>query len=344
MSADAPHRPRAVIFGCSAEALTADERAFFADADPLGFILFRRNCRDPEQIRRLTGALRNAVGRDDAPVMIDQEGGRVQRLRPPNWPDYPAAGRIGRLADTDPDRAVEAAWAVGRLIADDLLRLGVTVDALPVLDLRLPRATKAIGDRAYSADPGLVARLGRAAAEGLMAGGVVPVAKHLPGHGRAKVDSHLTLPFVDVDLNVLEQADFQPFLSLSDLPWGLTAHIVFPAIDADRPATQSKHLIDTVIRGRIGFDGLLLSDDLCMDALTGPPAVRAKAALTAGCDVALHCNGNLHEMQSIAASVDLLRDAAMHRLGRSMARVAASPEPVDRRALTARLADLPIAA
>ena len=344
MSAEPPHRPRAVIYGCAGEILSADERAFFADADPLGFILFRRNCSDPEQIRRLTDGLREAVGRADAPVMIDQEGGRVQRLRPPHWPDRPAAARIGALAATDPDGAAEAAWALGRLIAADLLPLGVTVDALPVLDLRLPGASKAIGDRAFSADPDLVERLGRSAAEGLMAGGVIPVVKHLPGHGRAKVDSHVALPVVDVGLDVLDDTDFRPFRSLADLPWGLTAHIVFTAIDPERPATQSQRVIDTVIRRRIGFDGLLLSDDLCMDALAGPPDVRARAALAAGCDVALHCNGDLHDMQSIAASVDTLRDASMHRLNRAWRRMEAVPEPVDRRDLATRLAGLPVAA
>lgn len=344
MSGEPPYRPRAAIFGCSGETLTADERAFFADADPLGFILFRRNCRDPEQIRRLTDALREAVGRADAPVMIDQEGGRVQRLRPPHWRDFPAAARIGALSATDPDGAARAAWALGRLIADALRSLGVTVDALPVLDLRLPGASQAIGDRAFSADPEVVSRLGRAAADGLMAGGVIPVAKHLPGHGRAQVDSHVALPVVDATLETLARSDFRPFRSLADLPWGLTAHVVFTAVDPAQPATLSKTVIDSVIRGQIGFDGLLLSDDLCMDALAGPPAVRADAALAAGCDVALHCNGDLDEMQSVAASVDTLRDAAMHRLNLGWRRVHAAPDPIDRADLADRLADLPVAA
>ena len=344
MSAETSYHPRAVVFGCSGETLTAGERAFFADADPLGLILFRRNCRDPEQIRGLTDTFRAAVGRADAPVMIDQEGGRVQRLRPPHWPDYPAAARIGALAVTDPDGAARAAWALGRLIADTLRPLGVTVDALPVLDLRLPGASDAIGDRAFSADPDVVGRLGRAAADGLMAGGVIPVAKHLPGHGRAQVDSHVALPVVDATLDTLQSNDFRPFRSLGDLPWGLTAHVVFAAIDPAQPATLSKKVIDTVIRGQLGFDGLLLSDDLCMDALAGPPAKRAQAALAAGCDVALHCNGDLHEMQSVAASVDTLRDTAMHRLNRGWHRVHAAPDPIDRADLADRLADLPAAA
>lgn len=324
--------PAAVIFGCAGPALAAAERDFFRDTDPLGFILFQRNCETPAQVRRLVTELREAVGRADAPVLIDQEGGRVARLKPPHWAAYPSAAEIAALGG---ERAREATWAGARLIADDLGALGITVDCVPVLDIPVNGADKVIGDRAYGLSPDVVTRLGRAAAEGLLAGGVLPVIKHLPGHGRALVDSHHGLPRVAASRTVLEASDFAPFRALAHLPLGMTAHLVYEAIDPDRPATLSPVVIGEVIRASIGFDGLLLTDDLSMRALGGSFAARARGALDAGCDVVLHCNGEPGEMTEIARVAPPLTAKANERLARGEA-MRGKAQPIERGALEAR--------
>jgi beta-N-acetylhexosaminidase len=337
-AAKTPSRtPRAVVLGCAGERLSADERRFFASADPLGCVLFRRNCTAPEQLRTLVAELREAVGRADAPVLIDQEGGRVARLRPPHWPAYPAAARIAALPDP---LAAEAASLGARLIADDLAALGITVDAIPVLDLPIPGADAVIGDRAYSSEPERVARLGRAVCEGVLAGGVLPIIKHIPGHGRALVDSHRALPRVTADRALLTTSDFAPFRALAAMPWAMTAHIVFAAIDAAAPATFSRRVIDDVIRGDIGFDGVLVSDDISMGALAGGLAERTRRALEAGCDLALHCTGVLTEMEEVAAATPPLSPQAQTRLARGEALRLASRRDFDRAAAEARFAEL----
>lgn len=323
--------PRAAIFGCAGARLSESERDFFRAADPLGFILFQRNCETPEQVRALVAALRSAVGRDDALVLIDQEGGRVQRLKPPHWPAYPAAARLAALGE----RAGEAVWLGARLIADDLAQLAITVDCLPVLDIPVGGADPVIGDRAYGTEPARVASLGHAACDGLLAGGVLPVVKHIPGHGRATVDSHHALPRVEAPRALLEASDFVPFRALADMPLAMTAHIVYTAIDAEHPATLSRRVIDEVIRSSIGFDGMLLTDDLSMRALGGGFAERVTLALDAGCDVVLHCNGDMAEMAEIAGAARPLSAAARARLDRAQARRGAAA-PIERAALEAR--------
>lgn len=312
MSANEP--PRAVIFGCAGPTLSDAERRFFAAADPLGFILFARNVESPAQVAQLATALRETVGRGDAPVLIDQEGGRVRRLKPPHWRAMPPAATIGALAATDSDDASRAAFLAGRLIAADLAPLGIDTDCAPVCDVAEAGTHDAIGDRAFARDPTLVARLARAFAIGLAAGKVAPVMKHMPGQGRARVDSHMALPVVDAPWAALERVDFRPFAENADMPWGMTGHVVYSAIDAQRPATCSPAVIDRAIRGAIGFKGPLLTDDLSMDALKGGIGERAAAALAAGCDVALHCNGRMDEMQAVAAAATRLSDAAQSRL------------------------------
>jgi beta-N-acetylhexosaminidase len=317
--------PRAILFGCAGETPSAAERSFFAEADPLGFILFQRNCRAPDQVRALVGELRACVGRADAPVLIDQEGGRVARLKPPHWRRYPAAAQLAALPD-----AAAAVWLAARLIADDLAALGVTVDCAPVLDLPVPGADGVIGDRAYGAEPAAVARLGRAVCDGLLDGGVLPVIKHIPGHGRARVDSHHALPVVDADAALLEATDFAPFRALSDMPWAMTAHVVYSALDDTRPATSSRTVIDDVIRGAIGFDGMLVSDDIGMGALAGTIGERVAAALEAGCDAALHCSGRLAEMHEAAEAASRLTPEAAARVARGEALRRASWRAFDR--------------
>ena len=333
-----PTPPKAVILGCAGASLSDAERGFFADADPLGFILFGRNCGAPAQLRALVGSLRESVGRADAPVLIDQEGGRVARLRPPDWHEAPAAGRIGALASGDMAAGREAARINARLMATELFDAGITVDCVPVLDVPVEGAHDVIGDRAFCADPELVADLGAEVCAGMLAGGVLPVIKHMPGHGRAVADSHHALPLVDEPLEVLRATDFAPFARLADAPWGMTAHIVFSAVD-DAPATQSPRVIADIIRGEIGFTGVLASDDIGMDALAGGPAERAAASLAAGCDVVLHCSGILDEMAAVAAAVGPLSDAAQGRVAAAEARRPA-PEPADLPTLAARLGEL----
>jgi beta-N-acetylhexosaminidase len=305
--------PRPIVLGCSGKRLTAFERDFFAATDPVGFILFRRNCGSPEQVRDLVGSLRGCVGRDDAPVLIDQEGGRVARLRPPHWRCYPSAAQIAAL----PDPWAEAAARLGaRLIADDLARLGITVDCLPVLDLPTSGADPVIGDRAYGSDPERVTRLAGAVCAGLLEGAVLPVLKHLPGHGRARVDSHYACPSVETSSEELAHTDFAPFRALAAMPWAMTAHIVYTAVDPSAPATLSARVIGEIIRDEIGFDGVLVSDDLSMRALGGRLGERTRGALAAGCDLALHCNEDPGEMEEVVAAARPLSPLTAARLQR----------------------------
>lgn len=324
----------AAIYGCAGHRLTEAEKTFFAETRPWGFILFRRNIDTPDQVRALTSELRAAIGNADAPILIDQEGGRVQRMGPPHWPKYPP-GDAYLKATNDLSTARELVRLGARLMAHDLREVGINVDCAPVLDTPVPGAHDIIGDRAYGADPETVAQLGRAAAEGLLAGGVLPVIKHMPGHGRAFADSHKDLPVVHADLDTLDAWDFAPFKSLSDMPIGMTAHIVFTAIDPKRPATQSRKAI-RMIRERLGFGGLLLSDDLVMNALSGTLTQRAHKALKAGCDIVIHWNGVMDEMRQVAEGVGPLKGAAKRRAEAAMARIVRTPEPLDPTAAHAR--------
>ncbi len=332
---DRAEASRAVVLGCAGPSLTRDERAFFSAARPWGFILFQRNCETPAQVHALVGELRDCLGRDRVAILIDQEGGRVRRLRPPHWPGYPPAACFGRLAKTDIDLAVEAAWLGARLIADDLGRLAITVDCLPCLDVADDLTHQVIGDRAFSSDPAVVARLGRAQAEGLLQGGVLPVIKHVPGHGRTRVDSHDTLPVVEADRASLEAIDFAPFRALSHLPLAMTAHIRYDAVDGSAPATLSSILVETVIRDHIGFDGLLLSDDISMGALGGDLESRSARALAAGCDVVLHCNGDLAEMRAVVGATGMMESIAATRARRALDCLRPA-EPFDRKTAVAR--------
>ncbi len=289
-----------VFLGLAGPTLTADERALFRQSDPAGYILFQRNCVDPEQILALTDDLRETAGRD-LPILIDQEGGRVARLKPPHWPEFPPAARFGALYDVAPLTAIEAARLNGLVLALTLRDVGVTVDCLPLLDVRHPDGDAIIGDRSYGDEPMRVAALGKATLDGLRAGGVVGVVKHIPGHGRATVDSHLELPVVDAARDALA-VDFEPFRALAAAPMAMTAHIVYAALDPDRCATLSPVVIAETIRGDIGFDGLLLSDDLGMKALGGSFAARTAGCLAAGCDIALHCSGDFAEMVQVVAA------------------------------------------
>ncbi len=318
----------ACVLGCAATTLSAEEVAFYRDVRPWGFILFRRNVESPDQLRALTEALRAAADRPDAPVMIDQEGGRVQRLGPPHWRRYPPARTYGAMA-MDDCRRRDLVRIAGRLIADDLIALGINIDCAPVLDVPVVGAHDVIGDRAFGETPAEVAALARVMAEGLMAGGVLPVIKHIPGHGRARVDSHLHLPIVEAGLADLEAWDFAPFRALADMPIAMTAHVVYQALDAGSPCTTSSRVIAEIIRGAIGFDGLLLSDDLSMKALDGTLTDLTRSALTAGCDIALHCNGDLAEMRAVAAGATSLTALAQTRADAAISRLA-KPEPWDR--------------
>jgi beta-N-acetylhexosaminidase len=320
---------KAFITGVAGLALDADERAFLADERPWGLILFRRNCSEATQISDLVQEFRRAVARDDAPVLIDQEGGRVQRLGPPGWRRYPPGRAYGRLYAEDAEAGLEAAFLGARLMADDLHALGITVDCLPVLDVPSPGGHDVIGDRAYGTDPGTVAALARAAADGLLAGGVLPVGKHLPGHGRAGADSHHVLPVVDASRAALERVDFAPFRMLADLPLAMTAHVVYTAIDPERPATTSPTVIAEIIRGAIGYDGCLMGDDVSMNALAGTISERTVALFAAGCDLALHCNGDLAEMRAVAAATPRLAGRAAERAARALAALR-PPQPFDR--------------
>lgn len=326
----------AAILGCLGPVLTAEETAFFRDARPWGFVLFKRNIESPDQVRALTAALRATVDDEQAPILIDQEGGRVQRLGPPHWRRYPPGRAYGTLATNDPLFRREITRLGARLLAHDLSALGITVDCVPVLDVPVPGAHDIIGDRAYGETVAEVAALGRAAAEGLIAGGVLPVIKHMPGHGRAMADSHEHLPVVDAPLAALEAVDFEPFRILSDMPMAMSAHVVYTAVDPTHPATTSRRVIRDVIRGSIGFDGLLMTDDLSMKALKGDFERRARSALAAGCDMVLHCNGRMDEMKAVVAGTKPLAGKAKRRADAALARVARSPEPFDVKAALAR--------
>lgn len=319
----------AAIYGCSGYRLTEEERAFFAGTRPWGFILFRRNVESPDQLRALTGDLRDSIGDPNAPILIDQEGGRVQRMGPPHWPKYPPADACLK-ATNDPLAARELVRLGARLMAHDLRAVGIDIDCMPVLDVPVPGAHDIVGDRAYATDPDTVGQLGRAAAEGMLAGGVLPVIKHMPGHGRAFADSHKTLPVVHADFDTLDGWDFVPFKALSDMPIAMTAHVVFTAIDPDHPATTSKTAI-RLMRGHLGFGGLILSDDLSMQALSGSMTGRAEAALKAGCDIVLHCNGDLAEMAAVAEGVGKLKGKSKKRAEAALARIVQTPEPLDYR-------------
>ena len=334
---------RAFITGLSAAKITADERAFLRAAAPWGLILFKRNVATPEQVSALVADFRDTVGRADAPVQIDQEGGRVQRLGPPQWPAYPPGAAYGRLYHGDRPLGLAAARLGGRLIAADLADLGITVDCLPVADVPVAGADAVIGDRAFGETPAQVAALAGAIAEGLAEGGVLPVLKHLPGHGRATADSHMRLPVVQADRPTLEATDFAAFRPLSGLVLGMTAHVVFTSIDPTLPATTSPTIIAEVIRGFIGFDGVLMTDDLSMGALSGTLGERTRAALAAGCDLALHCNGNLAEMEAVAAAAPELAGRAADRAATALA-ARRTPAPLDRTAARADFARMMAAA
>jgi beta-N-acetylhexosaminidase len=329
---------RAFICGCAGLALGEEERAFVAESRPWGLILFKRNVESSAQLRALCASFRELVGRADAPVLIDQEGGRVQRMGPPLWPAYPAAARFD--AELDETRARQAAALSARLMALDLIDAGINVDCAPVLDVADDLTHAVIGTRAYGKDPARVTRLARAVMEGLVAGGVAPVIKHVPGHGRARADSHFELPVVAASREELAARDFAPFRALADAPMAMTAHVVFTAIDPDRPATTSRIVIQEIVRGAIGFDGLLMTDDLSMKALGGPLADRAHAAFAAGVDIALHCNGELAEARGVAAAAPELAGRSLERAEAALAGIANSPAPFDAERGRATLAEL----
>jgi len=327
---------RAFITGVAGTDLSAEEREFIAAAQPWGFILFKRNIENPAQVSALTGALRALTGDADAPVLIDQEGGRVQRFGPPHWPVYPPGAAFGRLYDIDRALGLAAARLSARLIADDLIRTGVTVDCLPLADVPVAGADAVIGDRAYGTEPAKVAAIARAVTDGLNGGGILPVLKHIPGHGRATADTHFKLPVVDTAESELERTDFAAFRPLADLPMAMTAHVVFSAVDAAHPATTSATMIKRVIRGFIGFQGLLMSDDLSMNALAGSLTERTRAVLAAGCDMVLHCNGKLDEMRQVARETPELSGKALARAERALA-ARKPPQPFDRAGARAEL-------
>ena len=327
---------RAFITGVSGTELTAIEREFIRDQHPWGFILFKRNVATPTQVAALVAELRAAAGSTEAPVLIDQEGGRVQRLGPPHWPVYPPGAVFSTLYDTDSALGLTAARLSARLIAADLSDLGISVDCLPLADVPVPGADAVIGNRAYGIEPGKVAAIARAVTEGLEQGGVLPVLKHIPGHGRATADTHFKLPTVDTPRGELEQSDFAAFKPLADLPMAMTAHVVFSAVDPAHPATTSATMIADVIRGAIGFQGLLMSDDVSMNALSGNIAERTRAIFAAGCDMALHCNGDIEEMRAVAGQTPLLSGRALERANAALA-ARKAPQPLDRAAARTEL-------
>lgn len=327
---------RAFITGVSGLELTVAEREFIRGERPWGFILFKRNVEAPDQVSGLVRELRETVGATDAPVLIDQEGGRVARLGPPHWPAYPPGATFGALYDIEPAIGLKAARLSSRLIAADLIDLGITVDCLPLADVPVAGADAVIGNRAYGTEPGKVAAIARAVTEGLEQGGVLPVLKHIPGHGRATADSHFKLPTIDTPRETLEKTDFAAFRPLADLPMAMTAHVVFSALDPAQPATTSATIIRQVIRGTIGFQGLLMSDDVSMNALAGSIAERTRAIVSAGCDMVLHCNGKLDEMRDVARETPELTGEALVRADRALASRKPS-QPLDRQAARAEL-------
>ena len=319
---------QAAIYGLSGLELSDDERSFFRDADPAGYILFKRNCGDPDQLRALTDSLRELAGRDDVPILIDQEGGRVARMQPPQWPAFPPWGRFADLYLAAPSSAIEAVRANARALGLMLRSVGINVDALPLLDVRQPGASDIIGDRALGDEPMQVAALGRATLDGLASAGVVGIVKHMPGHGRAMVDSHKELPVVPASEDELA-IDLEPFERLASAPMGMMAHVVYTAWDPERPASMSPTVIAEIVRGRIGFDGFLMSDDLGMEALSGDMGSRAAGVVAAGCDAALHCSGEMAEMVAVAGAVPQLGTEGEARLARAMAATRLELEPVD---------------
>ena len=327
---------RAFITGVSGLELSATERAFIHGERPWGFILFKRNVETPGQVSDLVRELRNCLGDADALVLIDQEGGRVARLGPPHWPVYPPGAVFGALYDLDPALGLNAARLSSRLIAADLTDLGISVDCLPLADVPVAGADAVIGNRAYGTEPGKVAAIARAVTDGLEQGGILPVLKHIPGHGRATADTHFRLPEVDTSKTELERTDFAAFQPLADLPMAMTAHVVFSALDPAHPATTSATIIRQVIRGVIGFQGLLMSDDVSMNALAGSIAERTRAIVNAGCDMVLHCNGKLDEMRDVARETPELAGEALDRARRALASRRA-PAPFDRQAARAEL-------
>jgi beta-N-acetylhexosaminidase len=327
---------RAFITGVSGLELSASEHEFIRAERPWGFILFKRNIETPDQVSALVKELRNCLGEADAPVLIDQEGGRVARLGPPHWPAYPPGAVFGALYDLDKALGLQAARLSSRLIAADLIDLGVTVDCLPLADVPVAGADAVIGNRAYGTEPAKVAAIARAVTGGLELGGVLPVLKHIPGHGRATADSHFRLPTVDTPREELERTDFAAFQPLADLPMAMTAHVVFSALDPAQPATTSATIIRQVIRGAIGFQGLLMSDDVSMNALAGSITERTRAIVNAGCDMVLHCNGKLDEMRDVARETPELTGEALQRARRALAS-RKQPDPLDRQAARAEL-------
>ena len=309
---------RAFITGIAGIVLSSDERAFVREAQPWGLIVFKRNITGPDTLRRLTDDVRATVGWD-APILIDQEGGRVQRLGPPSWPKYPPAAVYGALYDRDPAQGLALARLAARLIAADLTAVGIDVDCMPLADVPVPGADAVIGDRAFGSRPDKVAALAAAFAQGLADEGVLPVLKHIPGHGRATADSHQKLPVVTTDRETLEATDFAAFRPLTALPMAMTAHVVFTAIDPIAPATTSAAIVRDVIRGWIGYRGLLMSDDISMGALSGSLGERTQAAISAGCDMVLHCNGNMDEMLAVAAAAPQLDGEAARRAAAALA-------------------------
>ncbi|WP_034988806.1 beta-N-acetylhexosaminidase [Bartonella senegalensis] len=317
---------KAIITGISGFVLREAEKAFIAEYKPWAFILFARNIGSADDIKALTTSLREVSGRDDVFIFIDQEGGKVQRLLPPLVPHYPAAATLGKLYKKDQDKGIRAAWIMSRLHAFDLIKLGINANCLPVLDIPVGGAHDVIGTRAYAKDVETVTALGSAAAKGLLDGGVLPVMKHIPGHGRALCDTHFELAHVDAFLDILEKHDFMPFKNLADLPAAMTGHIVYGAIDERFPATLSKRVIENVIRKKIGFDGLLISDDVSMKALWNNAFSENFSDLTrkifaAGCDIVLHCNGHLEEMCAIAHTAPFLKGKALERVHRASRRI-----------------------
>ncbi len=332
----------ACILGCAGTTLSAEERALYRDVKPWGFILFARNIADADQVRRLNDSLREAVDDEAALIFVDQEGGRVQRLKPPLAKLRRPAALFGQLYDRAPEHAVEAVILNHRLLAHELSAFGFDADCAPCVDLLSPQGHGVIGDRAFGSDASRVAALGRAAMDGLLAGGVAPVVKHIPGHGRAEADSHHQLPVVSTPLAVLEETDFAPFRALADAPMAMTAHVTFTAVDPEACVTLSHRAISTVIRGHIGFDGLLMSDDLSMKALGGGFADRTRRAFDAGCDVVLHCNGEMAEMRDVVRATPELVGRPAERAADARA-VARRTQPFDPDAAEARLDDLGLA-
>lgn len=319
---------QAAIYGLEGLELTANERDFFGDADASGYILFRRNCADRDQLSRLTDSLRELSGRGDVPILIDQEGGRVARMRPPAWPEFPAPGRFAALYDAAPSSAIEAARSNARALGLMLREVGVNVDALPVLDVLQDGASDIVGDRSLGREPMQVAALGRAVLDGLATAGVIGIIKHIPGHGRALVDSHKELPVVTASLEELD-IDLEPFERLASAPMGMMAHVVYTAWDPDQPASMSATVIRDIVRSRIGFDGWLMSDDIGMEALQGDFGSRAAGVVAAGCDVALHCSGKMEEMVAVAGAVPAMSSEGEERLARAMAQTMLDSDPID---------------